>query len=79
MKEKEKRTFVISKVSKLKIKTLIGNYEISKIDHDKIICVLMAWTSMKMSRGLIMKEMWGLPLSKVEHTKSKNRMGTHNR
>ena len=55
-KKKEKRTFVTSKVSKLKIMTLKANYEISEIDHDKVICVLMAWSSMKMISGLIQKK-----------------------
>ena len=55
-KKKENRTFVTSKVSKLKIMTLKANYEISEIDHDKVICVLMAWSSMKMISGLIQKK-----------------------
>ena len=49
--------FVISKVSKPKIMTLKVSYEISEIDHDKIICVLMAWSSMKQISGLIQKKM----------------------
>ena len=55
-KKKKERTFVTSKVSKLKIMTLKANYEISEIDHDKVICVLMAWSSMKMISGLIQKK-----------------------
>ena len=36
---------------------LKGKLEISEIDHDKVICVLMAWSSMKMISGLIQKKM----------------------
>ena len=57
MKKKEKRSFVISKVSKLKIMTLKANCEISEINHDKVICVFMAWSSMKIISGLIQKKM----------------------
>ena len=55
--KKEKRTFIISKVLKLKKMTLKANYDISEIDHDKVVCVLMAWSSMKMISGLIQKKM----------------------
>ena len=55
--KKKKRTFVISKVSKVKIMSLKASYEISEIDHNKVICVLMAWWSMKLITGLIQKKM----------------------
>ena len=39
------------------IMTLKANYEISEIDHDKVICIFMVWSSMKMISGLIQKKM----------------------